>query len=42
MGQKLGVQGTPTIIFADGRRIPGMVPAAKLEQLLSGKPAAKK
>ena len=42
LGQKLGVQGTPTIIFADGRRVPGMVPAAKLEQLLAGKPAAKK
>lgn len=42
LGQKLGVQGTPTIIFADGHRVPGMVPAAKLEQLLAGKPAAKK
>jgi thiol:disulfide interchange protein DsbC len=42
LGQKLGIQGTPTIIFADGRRVPGMVPAAKLEQMLGGKPAAKK
>ncbi len=42
LGQKLGVQGTPTIIFADGRRVPGMVPAAKLEQLLAGKTSAKK
>lgn len=42
LGEKLGVKGTPTIIFADGRRVPGMIPAAKLEQLLAGKPAAKK
>ena len=42
LGKKLGINGTPTIVFADGRRIPGMVPAAKLEEMLSGKPAAKK
>lgn len=41
LGQKLGVQGTPTIIFADGRRVPGMIPAAKLEQMLGEKPAKK-
>ncbi len=34
LGKKLGVNGTPTIVFADGRRVPGMVPAAKLEQML--------
>jgi thiol:disulfide interchange protein DsbC len=36
LGKKLGVNGTPTIVFADGRRVPGMVPAAKLEQMLGG------
>lgn len=37
LGKKLGVNGTPTIIFADGRRVPGMIPAAKLEEILGGK-----
>jgi len=36
LGLKLKVNGTPTIIFADGMRIPGMVPAANLEKLLNG------
>ena len=36
LGKKLKVNGTPTIIFADGMRIPGMVPAANLEKLLNG------
>jgi thiol:disulfide interchange protein DsbC len=36
LGRKLKVNGTPTIIFADGMRIPGMVPAANLEKLLNG------
>ncbi len=35
LGQKLNVSGTPTLFFADGQRVPGMVPAAKLEQLLA-------
>jgi thiol:disulfide interchange protein DsbC len=34
LGQKLRVTGTPTIIFADGRMVPGVVPAAQLEKLL--------
>lgn len=37
LGKKLGIQGTPAIIFADGTRVPGMVPAAKLEQMLAAK-----
>lgn len=37
LGKKLGVSGTPAIIFADGRRVPGMIPAARLEQMLEGK-----
>lgn len=35
LGGKLKVSGTPTIIFADGQRVPGMVPAAQLERLLA-------
>lgn len=36
LGAKLKVTGTPTLIFADGMRVPGMVPAAQLEKLLNG------
>ncbi|WP_324779329.1 DsbC family protein [Thiobacillus sedimenti] len=35
LGSKLRVQGTPTLIFANGVRVPGMVPAAQLERLLA-------
>ncbi len=35
LGSKLRVSGTPTIIFANGQRVPGMVPAAQLERLLA-------
>nr|WP_245182264.1 DsbC family protein [Glaciimonas immobilis] len=31
LGQSLGVSGTPTIIFADGSRIPGFIDATALE-----------
>jgi len=34
LGQKLRVNGTPTLIFADGRRVPGAIPAAQIENLL--------
>jgi thiol:disulfide interchange protein DsbC len=34
-GGKLKVSGTPTLIFADGQRVPGMVPAAQLEHLFA-------
>lgn len=38
LGNKLHISGTPTLIFADGQRVPGAIPAEKLEQLLnSGK-----
>lgn len=36
LGGKLGVTGTPTLIFADGMRVPGMAPAEQLEKLLNG------
>jgi thiol:disulfide interchange protein DsbC len=35
LGQKLKVSGTPTLFFANGQRVPGMVPAAQLEKLLA-------
>ncbi|MHB1054148.1 MAG: DsbC family protein [Thiobacillus sp.] len=35
LGARLKVSGTPTIIFANGQRVPGMVPAAQLERLLA-------
>lgn len=31
LGQKLGVSGTPTIFFTDGRRLPGAVPVDRIE-----------
>ncbi len=34
LANKLGIAGTPTIIFNNGQRVPGMVPAAKVEELL--------
>ena len=34
-GSKLKVSGTPTLVFANGTRVPGMVPAAQLERLLA-------
>ncbi|WP_050476409.1 DsbC family protein [Herbaspirillum rhizosphaerae] len=35
LGQKMKVTGTPTIIFADGSRIPGAIDAKTLEQKFS-------
>ncbi|MEO5685804.1 MAG: DsbC family protein [Burkholderiaceae bacterium] len=37
LGDSLGLQGTPTLIAADGRTLPGMVPAANIEEWLSPK-----
>lgn len=34
LGQKLGITGTPTLIFADGRRVPGAIPPAHIEKIL--------
>ncbi|MFN3884658.1 MAG: DsbC family protein, partial [Rhodocyclaceae bacterium] len=34
LGRKLNVKGTPALIFADGSRIPGYMPAAMLEKAL--------
>lgn len=35
LGQKLRIEGTPAIIFTNGKRLPGYVDAGKLEQLLA-------
>lgn len=34
LGSRLKVSGTPTLFFANGQRVPGMVPAGQLERLL--------
>lgn len=41
LGQKLKINGTPTLIFADGQRIPGAVPGEQIEKLLDAAHAAK-
>ncbi len=40
-GRKLAINGTPTIFFSDGERIPGAVPVAKIEAKLAQIPASK-
>lgn len=37
LGSRLGINGTPTTIFADGRRVAGRIPAPQLEQRLAQK-----
>lgn len=34
-GRRLNINGTPTLFFADGERIPGAVPLAKIEEKLA-------
>lgn len=34
-GRKYAITGTPTLFFADGERVPGAVPLAKIEQKLN-------
>lgn len=42
LGSGLGVVGTPTLIAADGRLLPGAAPAEKIDQWLNaGKPAVR-
>ena len=36
-GRKKGINGTPTLIFPNGERVPGAISAAQIEQFLSGK-----
>ncbi|HCV14671.1 MAG TPA: thiol:disulfide interchange protein [Candidatus Accumulibacter sp.] len=35
IGRKLAITGTPTIFFADGERVPGAIPLAKIEEKLA-------
>ncbi len=35
LGQKYKVQGTPAVVFEDGTRAPGAIPAAQIEQRIS-------
>ena len=37
VGQKHKMNGTPTLVFADGRVVPGAIPASDMETYLSGK-----
>ena len=39
MGRKYRVQGTPAVVFEDGTRAPGAIPAAQIEARMA---AAKK
>lgn len=41
LGKKLRINGTPTVFFTDGERIPGAVPAAQIEQKLKQLVSAK-
>ena len=34
-GRKYNITGTPTVIFADGTRAPGAIPAAQVEKMLA-------
>jgi thiol:disulfide interchange protein DsbC len=36
-GRKKGINGTPTLVFANGERVPGAISAAQIEGYLSGK-----
>jgi len=40
LGSRLGVTGTPTLIAADGRVMPGAAPAEQIDRWLSASPAA--
>ncbi len=35
LGRKHQITGTPTLVFADGRRVPGAIPAAEVEKILA-------
>lgn len=41
-GRKNGISGTPTLIFADGSVVPGMIPADTIEKKLSSATATAK
>jgi thiol:disulfide interchange protein DsbC len=35
LGRKYRVNGTPTVIFTNGERVPGAIPAEQVEKLLA-------
>jgi len=35
LGHRLSVTGTPTLVFADGRRAPGVIPLDQVEQMMN-------
>ena len=37
-GRKHKISGTPTLLTQDGKRVPGAIPVAQIEQLIAGKP----
>ena len=37
VGQKYKMNGTPTLVFADGRVVPGAIPVSDMETYLNGK-----
>jgi len=39
LARKLGVNGTPALVFEDGTLMPGYVPAAQLKKMLDEKMA---
>ncbi len=42
LGQRLRIDGTPALIFGDGRRIPGYVEAERIEQMLASAEGARR
>lgn len=42
LGKRLGVTGTPTLIFSDGARVPGAIPSAQIEEILNAAQTRKK
>lgn len=41
LGGRLGINGTPTTIFSDGKRIPGRIPTPQIEQRMNEAKTAK-
>jgi thiol:disulfide interchange protein DsbC len=35
LGRKYRVNGTPTLVFASGERVPGAIPAEQIEKMLA-------
>ncbi|MEO8409837.1 MAG: thioredoxin fold domain-containing protein [Propionivibrio sp.] len=42
LGRKLAINGTPTLIFSNGERIPGAVPLEQIELKLARMPVGSK